>query len=86
MHKGRELSRGTTLFPNQKIEHFFDFALLGANEYPMITEEAGFPLVQKPSHRAQSPKLSPGTRVKDFIIFNIFHNSISSIGVNSLAH
>ena len=35
----------------------------------MITEEAGLALTHKPSHWAQSPKLSPGTQVKDFVIF-----------------
>jgi len=71
MLQGRDFSRGTTLVPRCDIGALFDSALVSINEYPMITEEAEFPLAQKPSHRAQPPKLSPGTRVKDFIIFNV---------------
>ena len=43
-------SRGTTLVPaiNKLADAFIDSALSGFSDYPMITEEAGLPLMQKP--------------------------------------
>jgi len=67
MLKGRGILAVPPLLPPQmRRAAFTDFTFIS---YPMITGEAGFPLTQKPSHRAQPPKLSPGTRVKDFVVF-----------------
>lgn len=41
-------------------ERFHQLHLFGFIDYPMITEEAGFPLSQKSPHHAH-PQLSPGT-------------------------
>jgi hypothetical protein len=55
----------------------------GLISYPMVTEETGFPLTQKPSHRAQPPKLScRGPESKILLFLKILHTSMTYNPVN----
>ena len=68
MLKGRGLLAVPPLLPQKRGQLSSTFY---NSDYPMVTEEAGPALTHRSPHRAQSPKLSPGTRVKGFIIFNV---------------
>lgn len=90
MRKGREVvSRYHLCSRLKKPSTFIDSALSGFSDYPMVTEEAGFSLLQEPPHRAQ-PQFAPGPESKILyfsmiiylIILNGFVNSFTPITYN----
>jgi len=62
-----------------KIERFTDSAISGFSSYPMITEEAGLPLTQKPSHRAQPLACTrdPSQRFYGFQCYSVSYQIIN---------
>jgi len=73
----RSHSCGATLFKiktsKRRCHSLINSTHLGFSDYPMITEEAEFPLTQKPpcliDNLSPTPSFIPGTQVKGFVIF-----------------